>query len=77
MTHVAGVEQLIWNRTTVSYVENYANIRAVDYEIDHSMESHDENISEGWNESSELNACFGIRNFMTMMIELLGFRIWN
>ena len=60
-----------------SYVENYANIRAVDCEFDHSMESYYETIYEGWNEFSELNACFGRSNFVTMMMELLGSSIWN
>ena len=77
MAHIVGVEPLIWNQTMASYVENYANIRVVDCESDHSLELYGDNIFEEWNESSELNACFGRSNFMTMMMELLGFRIWN
>ena len=60
-----------------SYVEDYASIRAADCEFDHYMEPYGENISEKWNESSELNSYFGRSNFMTMMMELLEFRIWN
>ena len=61
----------------ISYVQDYANIRAVDCEFDHYIEPYGENISEEWNESSKLNACFGRSNFITMMLELLEFRIWN
>ena len=41
------------------YVEDYANIRIVDCEFDHSIKSYGKNISKGWDKSLELNACFG------------------
>ena len=46
MTHLVGVKPLIWNQTMASYIENYANKRAVACEFDHSMKSYGENIFE-------------------------------
>ena len=65
--------QLVWNQTVASYVENYANIRVVDYELNHSM-NHMVRIFLK-NEMNLQDQMFGRSNFMTMMMELLGFGI--
>ena len=77
MALAVGVETLEWNQSMASYGEDYANIRAVDCEFNHSMEPNGENISEGSNKSLGSDACFGRSNFITKMMKLLGFRIWN
>ena len=59
MAHVLGVKSPIWNQTMASYIENYANTKAVDCEFDHFIEQYGKNIYKGWNKSSELNACLG------------------
>ena len=46
VVHVVGVESLIWNQITAFYVEDYANISAVDCVFNYSMEPYGENISK-------------------------------